>query len=224
MVEMKTGRETDCYFESIKSELYSPVFGDILDKMGYLNQILPQPIQPMLLEMKIVGRAMPALYEDVYQEPDKPFGLLMESLDQLEPGDVYVGTGGDMRCAYWGEITTATARLRGAVGAIVNGFHRDTQKVLEQNWPVFSRGRFAQDSRIRMQVVDYRCPVTIGNVAVNPGDLIFSDLDGVVVIPSAIEEAVIEQAFEKARAENMVRREIEDGLGSTDAFKKYNVL
>ena len=75
-----------------------------------------------------------------------------------------------------------------------------------------------------MQVVDYRCPVTIGNVAVNPGDLIFSDLDGVVVIPSAIEEAVIEQAFEKARAENMVRREIEDGLGSTDAFKKYNVL
>ena len=91
--------------------------------------------------------------------------------------------GGTMRCAYWGEILTATARMRGAVGAVVDGFHRDTPRVLEQNWPVFSRGRYAQDSSVRMQVVDYRCPMKIGDVSIEPGDLVFGDLDGVIVIP-----------------------------------------
>ncbi|MCL6554085.1 MAG: FtsX-like permease family protein, partial [Firmicutes bacterium] len=71
------------------------------------------------------------------------------------------------------EILTATAKKRGAVGAVINGYHRDTPRVLEQNWPVFSRGRFAQDSSVRTQVVDYRCPIEIGGVWVEPGDLVW---------------------------------------------------
>ena len=74
--------------------------------------------------------------------------------------------------AYWGEILTATAKMRGASGAVVNGFHRDTPKVLEQDWPVFSRGRFAQDSSVRTQVVDYRCPIEVGGAWIEPGDLV----------------------------------------------------
>jgi 4-hydroxy-4-methyl-2-oxoglutarate aldolase len=96
--------------------------------------------------------------------------------------------------------------------------------VLEQNWPVFSRGRFAQDSAVRTQVVDYRCPVEIGPVRVEPGDLIFGDLDGVVVVPKKVEAEVIERALAKARGEKLVRKEIEAGMSSTDAFKKYGIL
>ncbi len=205
-------------------ELYTPVVGDILDDLGYSHQFLPQPIQPLREEMKLAGRAMPVVMIDVYGKQKKPFGLLTEALDQLEPGEIYLASGGEMRCAYWGEILTATAKKRGAVGAVINGFHRDTPKVLEQNWPVFSRGRFAQDSGVRTQVVDFRCQIEIGQVTVQPGELIFADLDGVVVIPKKVEAEVIERALAKARGEKLVRKEIEGGMSSTAAFKKYGIL
>ena len=160
----------------IKTRLYTPVVGDILDRLGFTHQFLPQPIQPLLPEMKLAGRAMPVLMIDVHGPQKKPFGKLTEALDQLQPGEIYLASGGDMRCAYWGEILTATARMRGAVGAVINGFHRDTPKVLEQNWPVFSRGRFAQDSSVRTQVADYRCPIEVGQVSVEPGDLVLATL------------------------------------------------
>jgi regulator of RNase E activity RraA len=211
-------------FSLFREELYTPVVGDILDTIGLYHRFLPQPIQPMTVDMKLIGRAMPVLMIDVFGPQTQPFGLLTEALDQLEPGDIYLASGGDMRCAYWGEILTATARARGATGAVINGFHRDTPKVLEQNWPVFSRGRFAQDSGVRTKVVDYRCPIEIGAVAVNPGDLVFGDLDGVLVIPAEHEHEVIERALEKARGEKLVRKEIEAGLSSTAAFAKYGIL
>ena len=211
-------------FRLIKEVLYTPVVGDILDGLDCFHQFLPQPVQPMLTSMKVVGRAMPVVMIDVYGHQKKPFGLLTEALDQLQPGEVYLASGGDMRCAYWGEILTATARTHGAVGAVVNGFHRDSPQVLEQNWPVFSRGRFAQDSSVRTKVVDYRCPIEIGGVWVEPGDLVFGDLDGVLIIPRKHEAEVIRKALEKARGEKLVRKEIEGGMSSTAAFQKYGIL
>lgn len=205
-------------------ELYTPVVGDILDDLGFTRQFLPQPLQPLREDMKLAGRAMPVLMIDVFGKQKKPFGLLTEALDQLQPGEIYVAGGGEMRCAYWGEILTATAKKRGAVGAVVNGFHRDTPKVLEQDWPVFSRGRFAQDSAVRTQVADYRCSIEMGQVTVHPGDLVFGDLDGVIVIPKKVEAEVIERALTKARGEKLVRKEIEGGMSSTAAFKKYGIL
>ena len=205
-------------------ELYTPVVGDILDDLGYSHQFLPQPIQPLREAMTLAGRAMPVVMIDVYGKQKQPFGKLTEALDQLEPGEIYLASGGEMRCAYWGEILTATAKKRGAVGAVVNGFHRDTPKVLEQNWPVFSRGRFAQDSGVRTQVVDYRCPIEIGQVTIQPGDLVYGDLDGVVIVPRQVEAEVIEKALAKARGEKLVRKEIEAGMSSTAAFKKYGIL
>jgi len=211
-------------FDLVRNELYTPVVGDILDDLDYTRQFLPQPIQPMSDTMKLAGRAMPVVMIDVYGRQKKPFGLLTEALDQLEPGEIDLAGGGDMRCAYWGEILTATAKKRGAAGAVINGFHRDTPKVLEQAWPVFSRGRFAQDSAVRTQVVDYRCPIEIGQVTVQPGYLIFGDLDGVVVVPKKVESEVIARALAKARGEKLVRKEIDAGMSSTAAFRKYGIL
>ena len=221
MAEWKIDSEL---FALVHDVLYTPVVGDILDQLGRYHQFLPVPVQPMREQMKVVGRAMPALYGDVHGPQRHPFGQLTEALDQLEPGEVWIGSGGQMRCAYWGEILTATARTRGAVGAVVNGYHRDTPKVLEQNWPVFSRGRYAQDSAVRSQVVTYRCPVEIEGTWIEPGDLVFGDLDGVVIVPGELEAEAVERALEKARAENLVRSEIERGMTSTDAFKKYGIL
>jgi regulator of RNase E activity RraA len=198
--------------------------GDVLDALGLVHQFLPQPVQPLREEMKLVGRAMPVLMTDVFGPQTRPFGLLTEALDQLQPGEVYLAAGGLMRCAYWGEILTATAKARGAAGAVIDGFHRDTPQVLAQHWPVFSRGRFAQDSAVRTQVAAYRCPLEVGGVAVQPGDLVVGDLDGVVVVPRRAQAEVIERALEKARGEKVVRRAIEGGMSSTEAFKAYGIL
>lgn len=211
-------------FELMEGELYTPVVGDILDQLGRYHQFLSPRVQAIRPGTKLAGRAMPVRYSDVDGPQKKPFGLLTEALDQLSEGEIFLAGGGSQRCAYWGELLTATSRVRGARGAVIEGYHRDTPQVMEQNWPVFSWGRYAQDSSVRVVVQQYRCPIELNGVWVEPGDLIFGDIDGVVVIPRAIEAEVISRALEKARGEKVVRRAIEGGMTSTEAFAKYGIL
>lgn len=211
-------------FALLTAELYTPVLGDVLDTLGYWHQFLPQPIHAAAPGMTVAGRAMTVQLADVTGPQSKPFGRLTEALDGLKPGEIYLVTGGSMNCASFGEIMTATARTRRAVGAVINGFHRDTPRVLEQNWPVFSRGCFAQDAGVRSSVVDIRCTIEIEGTVVRPGDLVFGDVDGVVVVPKDVEEKVMTLALEKARGEKLVRKAIEAGMSSTEAFQKYGIL
>ncbi|MFI1092461.1 RraA family protein [Streptomyces sp. NPDC020917] len=214
----------DWLLQTVRTRLSTPVVGDILDQMGRCHQFLPPEIRGLTADTVVVGRAMPVLIADCFGPQNKPFGLLTQALDDLRPGEVYVARGSSLPTSAWGEILTATARMRGSVGAVVDGFHRDTPKVLSQNWPVFSRGAYAQDAAVRTQVTAYRVPVEIGGVAVRPGDLVFGDVDGVVVIPRELEAEVIERALQKASTENLVRRAIENGMSATTAFAEYGVL
>jgi regulator of RNase E activity RraA len=227
MTHLNTATVTDAeLFELINTRLYTAVIGDILDTLGRVRQFLPPQIRPLDPAMRIAGRAMPVLVADVYGPQRKPFGQLTEALDQLEPGEVYLAprTGAPAQAAMWGEILTATAQSRGAVGAVVDGYHRDTVKVLGQGFPVFSHGNYAQDSSIRTIVHDFRTHVEIGGVHVSPGDLVVGDIDGVLVIPQDVEAEVIESALLKASTENLVRAAIEDGMSSTEAFARFGVL
>lgn len=208
----------------VLEKLYTPVVGDIMDEIGLYHQFLPQKIGALQPSQKVAGFAMPVLMIDVFEPQKKPFGYLTEALDDLQPGEVYIATGGTGRCAYWGELLTATARTRGAVGAVIDGWHRDTPQVLEQNWPVFSWGSYGQDSSVRTQVVQYRCEIEIGKTRIRPGDFIFGDQDGVLVIPKEQIQLVVSKALEKAKAEKVVRKAIENGMSATEAFSVYGVL
>lgn len=211
-------------FDLVRKLLYTPVVGDILDKLGHWQQFLPQQIGSIAPGMQIVGRAMPVQLADVVGPQSKPFGLMTEALDQIEPGEIYIVTGGSQNCAAWGEIMTAAAKTRGGAGAVINGFHRDTPRVLEQNWPVFSRGSYAQDAGVRSAVVNFRCSIEIGGVLIRPGDLIFGDIDGVLIVPRSLEAEVMTLSLEKATGEKVVRKEIEAGVSTTEVFKKYGIL
>ncbi|MFT4106668.1 MAG: RraA family protein [Lacrimispora sp.] len=211
-------------FREMKEKLYTPVVGDILDELGYTHQFLPQNIKPMKDDMKIAGIAMTVLMIDVFGVQEKPFGRLCECLDQIEENEIYIAAGGTRRCAYWGELLTATAKYRKGAGAVVDGWHRDTPQVLEQNWPVFSMGSYAQDSSVRTQVVDFRCPIEIGQVRIESGDYIFGDQDGVLIIPQKVAQEVVDKALEKAGKEKELRRAVESGMRVTDAFNIYGVL
>jgi 4-hydroxy-4-methyl-2-oxoglutarate aldolase len=219
---MKDAKEAEL-FQHMRETLYSPVVGDVLDVMGYAHQFLPPDIRPLLPEMKIVGRACTVLECDVFEPQKKPFGLLTETLDQLKENEIYVATGAH-NSALWGELLTVTARMRGAAGAVIDGWHRDTPQVLSQHWPVFSRGSWAQDSSIRTCVMDFRCTVEIGQVIIHDGDIVFGDMDGVLVIPMNISDEVIHRALKKAAGEKMVRKAIESGMTATDAFAKFGIL
>ncbi len=221
---MSEWKSDDELLSLIRRELYTPVVGDILDTLGYYHQFLPQPIRPMTDDMVVAGRAMPVLMMDVYEPQDDPFGLMTQALDDLKSGEVYVAAGAFNRSANWGEIMTAAAKSRGAAGAVVDGYHRDTPQVLSQQFPVFSRGNFAQDSGPRMKVADFRVTIEVGGIRIQPGDLLFGDVDGVLVIPSEALEETIGKALEKARGEKVFRQEIEGGLSTTEAFRKYGIL
>lgn len=211
-------------FALIRSKLYTPVIGDVLDQLDRRHQFLGPGLVPLEPDMVVVGRAMPVLVAPVFGVQERPFGRLTEALDQLIEGEVYVAAAAGIACAAWGEILTATARMRGATGAVIDGFHRDTPQILTQNWPVFSRGAYAQDSSVRSAVLDYRVPVEINGVTVAPGDLIVADRDGVLVVPADVEQEVLERALAKASTENLVLAAILGGLSSTEAFAQYGVL
>lgn len=217
--------KNDCeMFQLMKETLYTPVVGDILDSMGYYHQFLPQEIQPMQPDMKIAGKAMTVLMIDVFGEQEQPFGRLIECLDQIDKDEVYICTGGSKRCAYWGELLTATAKSRCGAGAVCDGYHRDTPMVLEQGWPVFSTGAYAQDSSVRTKVVDFRCTIEIGQVTIHSGDIVFGDVDGVLIIPREVATEVIEKALEKAVGEKQMRRAVERGMTCAQAFAAFGVL
>ena len=150
---------------------------------------------------------------------------MFAAVDDLRPGEIYVATGASPEYALWGELLTTAAVIRRASGAILDGSIRDTHGVLSfTDFPVFCSGFCGQDQRGRGRVIDYRVPVRIGKVLINPGDMLIGDIDGVLVVPAEAEARVFTLALEKARAEKIIKKELERGLSATEAFGKYGFM
>jgi 4-hydroxy-4-methyl-2-oxoglutarate aldolase len=129
-----------------------------------------------------------------------------------------------MRSGIWGELLTTAAKNTGCVGAIIDGGLRDVGKIRAMDFPVFARGVSLYDSLHRQRVIDVDVPVELDGVLFAPGDLVFADEDGVVVVPQAVEREAIRRAWDKVHAENEVRDAIRHGLKAREAFAKYGVL
>ena len=217
--------ETNGLYEEMKEKLFSSVIADALDACGYRDQILRHDIRPLYPDAVVVGRALTVLSVDVYEIPDEPYKLELEAVDSLKPGDVLVAqTNGTTRSSLWGELLSTAAEARGARGAVIDGFTRDTQAICDMGFPVFVRGIAPYDSKGRSDVIAYDTPIECGGVKVCPGDLVFGDYDGVVAVPRAAEEQVLKAAFEKAAGEKEVKEALENGMSATAAFQKYGIL
>lgn len=223
----------DELFSLIQRELFTCVVGDVMDKMELQHQFLPPKIRPVRQDMVVIGRAMPVLSVDVFMERiagsanplmDKSFGLMLEALDDLRTNEVYVNTGSSPRNALWGELMSTRARKLGSRGAVLNGYVRDTKAILEMGFPTFGFGSYGQDSAPRYKVADFRIPVEIGSVRVRPGDILFGDIDGVLVVPVEAESEAFTRALEKVRGEKLVRKAIEEGSSAVEAFAKYGIM
>jgi regulator of RNase E activity RraA len=230
---MKSWQTDEELFTTIRRELFTCVVGDVMDKMGLQHQFLPPQIRPLQPDMILIGRAMPVLSVDVFEERvtgtnnqlmAKPFGLMLQALDDLKANEVYVNTGSSPRNALWGELMSVRARKLGAAGAVLNGYLRDTRAVLKLDFPAFCWGSYAQDSAPRYKVVDFRIAVEIGAVRVRPNDFLFGDIDGVCVIPAQAASEVFAKALEKARGEKLVRKALEEGGSAVAAFEKHGIM
>jgi len=220
-------------FAMTRRDLYTAVVGDIMDILGFKTQFLPPQVQPLRDDMVVIGRAMPVLEADddggegpgrVNELLNRPFGLMLRALDDLRPNEVYICSGSSPSYALWGELMSTCAINQGASGAVVDGYSRDTRGILAQNFPTFSHGRYAQDQRPRGKVLDFRCTIRFGEVTIRPGDIVFGDLDGVCVVPRAIENEVMTQALEKARGEKRVFEAIKQGMKAQQAWDTYGIL
>jgi len=229
----KLGHTEEELFSTIRRELFTCVVGDVMDKLGLQHQFLPPQIRPLRQDMVVIGRAMPVLAVDVFEEKvsgahtklmEKPFGLMLEALDDLKANEVYVNTGSSPRNALWGELMSVRARKLGAAGAVLNGYVRDTKAVLSLDFPAFCWGSYAQDSAPRYKVVDFRVALEIGAVRVRPGDFLFGDIDGVCVVPAEAGKEVFSKALEKARGEKLVRKALEEGSSAVAAFEKHGIM
>jgi 4-hydroxy-4-methyl-2-oxoglutarate aldolase len=228
-----TWQDDDEMFTLMRERLFTAAVGDVLDTMGFLHQFLPPRITPLRQDMVTVGRAMPVLEADYFafagedgrgELGRRPFGLMLEALDDLQPNEVYIASGGTPRYALWGELMSTRAMHLRAAGAVLNGYSRDTKGILDLGFPVFSCGRYAQDQSRRGKVVDFRVGIEIEGVAIAPGDIVFGDLDGVLVIPREAAGEAISRALEKVSQENAVRRAIVNGMSTVEAFEKFGVM
>lgn len=216
-------------FALARKELFTALVGDVLDKMGYFHQFLPQNLKPIDPRMVVIGSAMPVWEQDLpattsYESLDKPFGLMFEALDQLKENEVYVCSGASQGYALWGGLMSTRALKLGAAGAILHGMSRDTNEILRLNFPTFSTGTYAQDQGPRGKVVDYRVPIDLGGIRISPGDIVFGDRDGVIVVPKELEEDVFTLAIEKARGEKLVLKALQDGMSTVEAYRKYGIM
>ena len=220
-------------FRLARDELFPAVVGDVMDKLGLLHQFLSPQVKPLDGAMVVIGRAMTVLEADLKDEPadaddtegaGNPFGLMFHALDTMKRHEVYICTGASPTYALWGGLMSTRARLLGVAGAVVDGYSRDTNEILQLNFPTFSFGGYAQDQGPRGRVVDYRVPIEMNGVRVDPGDIVFGDVDGVCVIPQKAERDVFTAALEKARGEQHVRKALESGMGTVEAFETFGIM
>ena len=182
-------------------------------------------LKPWTMSGLLVGRCKTTLWVDMAHVDSRPYELELKAVDDCRPDDVLIAAaGGSVRSGIWGELLTTAARNQGCVGAVIDGAIRDVDKIRQMHFPVFARSTCVYDSLNRQRVVDVDVKVEIDGVVFQPGDLVFADEDGVVVVPHVVEQEAISRAWKKVHAENVVRDSIRGGLKAAEAFAKYGVL
>lgn len=216
-------------FRFVKDKLYVAAVCDILDSLGFRQQAMHQRIRPLLPELRtcgFVGRARTIRWMDTdYVVEGDPYGLELDAMDSLGPGDVVIhSTDFSGTNAPWGELMSTIAKRNGAVGCVCDSQIRDCVRIIEMGFPVYYAGIRPLDSQGRARVMAYDVPVRCGEVLVHPGDLVFADFDGVVVVPRSIEGDVLHLAFEKVGKENASRQALLEGKSLREVFATYGVL
>jgi 4-hydroxy-4-methyl-2-oxoglutarate aldolase len=213
---------------AIAESLYTAVLSDVLDEAGFMGQALKPFVRPLDEASVLCGFARTGLYRKVFHtEPGRnPYEIEMDLIDGLNSGEVAVLAcdGPTDVVAPWGELLTTAASLRGSAGCLTDGLVRDVRRIREMRFPVFAGGIGPLDTRGRAEMAAMDVPVAVAGVRIEPGDLIFGDVDGVVAVPKAVAPKVVARALEKVAAEDKTRDALLAGETLRQVFDRYGVL
>ncbi len=221
-------QSSDPVVHLMRENFFSALISDVLDELGYRNQALQSRIRPLDDSLKMVGRARTMIYADIYQQPgpdENPHAGEIKLIDSLAVDDVVVcacGTSG--RIAPWGGLLSTASKVRGAAGALMDGLDRDIAEIRALSFPVFHGGIGPLDSKGRARVIDTDVTVQCGGVNIAPGDIVFGDGDGVVVVPRAIEAQVVAAATERLKGENKTKAALLAGRSLAEVYEEFGVL
>jgi 4-hydroxy-4-methyl-2-oxoglutarate aldolase len=212
----------------IAAQLYSSVLSDVLDSMGLMAQAMRPFVRPLDESLVLFGAVRTGLYMPRYHvEPGhNPYEVEIALIDDLRPGEVAVFAcdGPTERIAPWGELLTTASMARGAAGCVTDGLVRDVRRIREMRFPVFHGGIGPLDTRGRAEMMAADEPVELGGARVAPGDFVFGDVDGVVIVPRAIAPEAIRLALAKIEAEDSTREELLAGESLRSVFERHGVL
>lgn len=211
-------------------KLYAGVIYDYLEHHGLSNQVLAADIVPLTLDMKLAGPAF-TVKGTVHVEKDEAVRYKrLHMITQMTRPCVEVrDRGTPFSVALYGELSATSARAHGAVGALIDGATRDSAHLMAMNFPVFSRGRNPVEAFGRWRMLEYQVPILVSGlltetVIVNPGDFIFGDLDGVIVIPENLTMQVLEDCERIIGIEDTARVEFERGDNPVEVFERHKRL
>lgn len=206
-------------------KLYTGAIADILDKNGYRHQVLPTHITPFTITNRVAGPAFTGQGYPCARTTNDDTQTRLEMLDSITPGTVSVwACGGSMECAHWGEIMSTAARERGCTGAVIDGGVRDLDFINAMQYPVFARFKSSASSIGRWDIKEYQVPVKIGETVIHPGDFVFGDIDGVVIVPKDITLEILVAAEDVYERESGMRAELRRGVSIKEAYSKYGSL
>ena len=196
----------------IRRKLDTALISDALDDLGAHEQVMRSNIRPLYEEATVLGYAYPAVTVEMYEVGDEGYPGMPETVDSLKPDDVMVlGGHRSFHSCIWGDLVSIAAKARGARGAVLDGITRDVGEIIKLQFPVFSAGIGIATPLGRARISAHGCPVRCGGVLVNPGDIVFGDINGVVVIPKELVAEVIPLAVKREEGEEMMRSRLLKG-------------
>jgi 4-hydroxy-4-methyl-2-oxoglutarate aldolase len=201
--------------------LYTPAVCDVLDEYELRHQYVHHSIRPLDRTLMLAGPAF-TIVGMANSTRDRTKRMGPRVIDSFVPHVVACyDTMGEEQTGVWGELWSAGAAKRGCVGAVVDGGIRDTAYIRRAKFPIFHKFTMPGDAVGRFNIVDFGCPVSIGGVRVAPGDYVFGDEDGVVMIPKALTLEVLAKAEAVCAKENKIRDAIEDNASLADLYVKF---
>jgi regulator of RNase E activity RraA len=206
-------------------KLYTAAITDVLDRHGHYHQTLPHDIVGLTPETRLAGIAFPAAGKPSRNaDPDRAIRAFLALLGAVPRDAVLVIQSNDDVAAHFGELSAVAMKARGVRGAVVDGATRDASYILREGFPVFCRYRTPLDSLPRWLAVEWGRPVTVGEVRVEPGDVVVGDLDGIVVVPESLAVPVLLECERLLRTESRVRDAVRKGMAPLAAYERYGVF
>lgn len=208
--------------------LSSSILSDIMDSLGLKDRAMKPFVRPIDDSKVMIGRARTGLYMPTYslRDGENPYEVEIALVDDLKPQEVVVlaCNGPTDRLAPWGELLSTAAHARHAAGCVTDGMVRDVRQTREMGFPVFHGGIGPLDTKGRGRMVDSDVRVECAGVSIASGDIVFGDIDGVVVVPRSHEGAVLDKALAKVQGENNTRDALRNGESLGSVFKRFGIL